>query len=115
LALNRILDKNFIGTDLLFKYKSIYAYLCVATLNLHLNLPTVLNLWTIELVWWLCLDLNMYNNIIAPILTRRKCDFKSWGVREAREHCYRKKAATVGQNGRLSASYNFFSFLLIKS
>jgi hypothetical protein len=31
------------------------------------------------------------------------------------EHCYRKKAATVGQNGRISASYNFLSFLLIKS
>ena len=29
-------------------------------------------------------------------------------------HCHRKKAATVGQNGRLSASYNFFSFLFIK-
>ena len=29
-------------------------------------------------------------------------------------HCYRKKAATVGQNGRLSASCNFFSFWLIK-
>ena len=26
-----------------------------------------------------------------------------------RKHCYRKKAATVGQNGRLSALCNFFS------
>ena len=34
--------------------------------------------------------------------------------RGGREHCYRKKAATVEQNGRLSASYNFFSFLFIK-
>jgi hypothetical protein len=27
-----------------------------------------------------------------------------------KEHCYRKKAASIGQNGRLSASCNFFSF-----
>ena len=27
-----------------------------------------------------------------------------------REHCYRKKEATVGQNGRLFTSCNFFSF-----
>ena len=31
----------------------------------------------------------------------------------SREHCYRKKAATVGQSGTLSASCNF-SFWLIK-
>ena len=41
------------------------------------------------------------NNIINP------------GV--GKEYCYGKKAATVGQNGRLSASCNFFSFLFIKS
>ena len=28
----------------------------------------------------------------------------------ARQHCYKKKAATVGQNGRLSVLCNFFSF-----
>ena len=27
-----------------------------------------------------------------------------------KEHCYRKKAASDGENGRLSASCNFFSF-----
>ena len=27
-----------------------------------------------------------------------------------KEHCYKKKAASVRQNGRLSASCNFFSF-----
>ena len=32
---------------------------------------------------------------------------RAWGVRE---HCYKKKAATVGQNGRLSALCNFFNF-----
>ena len=32
---------------------------------------------------------------------------KNTGVRE---HCYRKKAATVGQDGRLSDLCNFFSF-----
>ena len=32
-----------------------------------------------------------------------------------KEHCYTKKAAAVGQNGRLSDSCNFFSFWLIKS
>jgi hypothetical protein len=35
---------------------------------------------------------------------------KDLGTRGVRQHCYRKKAATVGQNGRLSASCNFFSF-----
>ena len=30
--------------------------------------------------------------------------------RLCKEHCYKKKAASVGQNGRLSASCNFFSF-----
>ena len=30
--------------------------------------------------------------------------------RLCKEHCYRKKAASVGQNGRHSASCNFFSF-----
>ena len=30
--------------------------------------------------------------------------------RGVRQHCYKKKAATVGQNGRLSALCNFFSF-----
>ena len=30
--------------------------------------------------------------------------------RGVRQHCYKKKAATVGQNGRLSAFCNFFSF-----
>ena len=33
----------------------------------------------------------------------------TWGA-GGREHCYRKKAATFGQNGRLSSPYNFFSF-----
>ena len=37
--------------------------------------------------------------------------FESQGVRQ---HCCKKKAATVGQNGRLSALCNFFSFWLIK-
>ena len=36
---------------------------------------------------------------------------KSRGVRQ---HFYKKKAATVGQNGRLFALCNFFSFWLIK-
>ena len=31
-----------------------------------------------------------------------------------RQHCYKKKAATVGQNGRLSALCNFFSFWLVR-
>ena len=35
--------------------------------------------------------------------------------RVCKEHCYTKKAASVGQNGRLSASCNFFCFWLIKS
>ena len=35
--------------------------------------------------------------------------------RLCKEHCYRKKAVSVGQNGRLSASCNFFSFWLIKT
>ena len=30
--------------------------------------------------------------------------------RGVKQHCYKKKAATVGQNGRLSALCNFFSF-----
>jgi hypothetical protein len=34
--------------------------------------------------------------------------------RLCKEHWSRKKAASVGQNGRLSASCNFFSFWLIK-
>ena len=34
--------------------------------------------------------------------------------RVIRQHYYRKKAATIGQNGRLSASCNFFSFWLIE-
>ena len=31
-----------------------------------------------------------------------------------KEHCYKKKAASVGQNGRHSNTCNFFSFWLIK-
>ena len=31
-----------------------------------------------------------------------------------REHCYIKKAAIVGHNGRLTSSCNFFSFWLVK-
>ena len=34
--------------------------------------------------------------------------------RLCKEHCYRKKTASVGQNGRLSNSCNFFSFWLTK-
>ena len=34
--------------------------------------------------------------------------------RLCKEHCYKKKAASAGQNGRLSGSCNFLSFLLIK-
>ena len=30
-------------------------------------------------------------------------------TRVARQHCYKKKAALIGQNGRLSACCNFFS------
>ena len=37
-------------------------------------------------------------------------DFFTEGEVGGRENCYRKKAATVGQNGRLYASCNFFSF-----
>jgi hypothetical protein len=33
----------------------------------------------------------------------------SVSTRLCKEHCYKKKAASVGQNGRLSASCNFFS------
>ena len=33
-------------------------------------------------------------------------------LREGIEHCYRKKTATVGLNGRLSSSCNFFQFML---
>ena len=45
------------------------------------------------------------------------CDWNSifrTQPRGVRQHCYKKKAATVGQNGRLSALCNFFSFWLIK-
>ena len=34
--------------------------------------------------------------------------------RVARQHCYKKKAASIGQNGRLSACCNFFSSWLIR-
>ena len=34
--------------------------------------------------------------------------------REGIEHCYRKKTATVGLNGRLSSSCNFFQFMTHK-
>ena len=36
--------------------------------------------------------------------------FDEFLTRVVRQHRYRKKAATIGQNGRLSASCNFFSF-----
>ena len=42
------------------------------------------------------------------------CYLFHYCTRLCKEHCYKKKAASVGQNGRLSASCNFFSFWLIK-
>ena len=44
---------------------------------------------------------NSYPNIAAVLLEL---------PRGVNQQCYKKKAATVGQNGRLSALCNFFSF-----
>ena len=42
-------------------------------------------------------------------------DCNGYKPRVCKEHFYRKKAASVGQNGRFFASCNFFSFWLIKT
>ena len=58
---------------------------------LHSNNLADINVKEIQIILRLFLVITMYHG----------------GVRQ---HCYKKKAATVGQNGRLSALCNFFSF-----
>ena len=54
---------------------------------------------------------NSYTQLIDCQNFTLKISF-AMSTRVCKEHCYRKKAASVGQNCRLSTSCNFFNFFL---
>ena len=58
-------------------------------------------------------DLKQDWSILVPLISRWVLNWIY--TQMGKEHFYRKKAATVWQNGRLYASCDFFSFLLTKS
>ena len=78
------------------------------------NLKFMLNFYDKIYIIFTCI---LYNFLLRTLqyLKKQFANKNTKVARVCKEHWYRNKAASVGQNGRLSASCNFFSFLLIKS
>ena len=113
-VLNAINSHFFLLTICRIIFQIYWCILKFVSLNQSIwmaNLPgNTLSPWIIVLLWKpkRSRDQLVLTTYFDPVLVLY---LKARGVRQ---HCYKKKAATVGQNGRLSAICNFFSFWLKK-
>ena len=108
-----LLPINLKKSKKIWKFGFFTSGLCLAFkifFGLFFNFPDLQMSWIFQIIQiWIILKQFCHQIIFAE-------KFANWisGGRGVRQHCYKKKAATVRQNGRLSALCNFFSFWLIK-